>query len=100
MKSAFTAGLQEDRGGARRQGDPAEGPVRRRRALESCSCHAPGVVHDLGLSLDDEWNLDGHRQAAALGRVALVGHSIAGDELTGFAAAYPDRVTALADGLH
>ena len=30
-----------------------------------------------------------------LGRVALVGHSIAGDELTGFAAAYPDRVSAL-----
>ena len=30
-----------------------------------------------------------------LTRVALVGHSIAGDELTGFAAAYPDRVSAL-----
>lgn len=30
-----------------------------------------------------------------LPRVALVGHSIAGDELTGFAAAYPDRVSAL-----
>src|SRR6185436_1064315 len=30
-----------------------------------------------------------------LGRVALVGHSIAGDELTGFAAAYPERVSAL-----
>ena len=30
-----------------------------------------------------------------LERVALVGHSIAGDELTGFAAAYPDRVSAL-----
>jgi pimeloyl-ACP methyl ester carboxylesterase len=30
-----------------------------------------------------------------LHRVALVGHSIAGDELTGFAAAYPDRVIAL-----
>jgi len=28
-------------------------------------------------------------------QVALVGHSIAGDELTGFAAAYPDRVSAL-----
>lgn len=30
-----------------------------------------------------------------LGRVALVGHSIAGDELTGLAAARPDRVSAL-----
>ncbi len=30
-----------------------------------------------------------------LPRVALVGHSIAGDELTAFADAYPDRVTAL-----
>jgi len=30
-----------------------------------------------------------------LSRVALVGHSIAGDELTAFAAAYPDRVSAL-----
>ena len=30
-----------------------------------------------------------------LERVALVGHSIAGDELTGFAAAHPDRVTHL-----
>ena len=30
-----------------------------------------------------------------LDRVALVGHSIAGDELTGFAAAYPGRVSAL-----
>lgn len=30
-----------------------------------------------------------------LERVALVGHSIAGDELTGFAAAYPERVAGL-----
>lgn len=30
-----------------------------------------------------------------LARVALVGHSMAGDELTAFAAAYPDRVTRL-----
>jgi len=30
-----------------------------------------------------------------LPRVALAGHSIAGDELTAFAGAYPDRVTAL-----
>lgn len=30
-----------------------------------------------------------------LGRVSLVGHSIAGDELTGFAAAYPERVSVL-----
>ncbi len=30
-----------------------------------------------------------------LPRVALVGHSIAGDELTAFAAAFPDRVTRL-----
>lgn len=30
-----------------------------------------------------------------LGRVSLVGHSIAGDELTGLAATYPDRVASL-----
>jgi non-heme chloroperoxidase len=30
-----------------------------------------------------------------LDRVALIGHSMAGDELTAFAAAYPDRVTRL-----
>jgi non-heme chloroperoxidase len=42
-------------------------------------------VRDLGDVLD----------SLRLSRVSLVGHSISGDELTGFAATYPDRVVSL-----
>ena len=52
----------------------------------------PPSGYDLGSRVAD---LRAVLDSLQLQRVALVGHSIAGDELTGFAAAYPDRVSAL-----
>lgn len=61
-----------------------------RRGYGASSQTATG--YDIATRLaDDRAILDSLR----LDRVALVGHSMAGDELTAFAAAYPERVTRL-----
>lgn len=61
-----------------------------RRGYGASSQSAAG--YDIATRLaDDRAVLDSLR----LEKVALIGHSMAGDELTGFAAAYPDRVTRL-----
>ena len=61
-----------------------------RRGYGASSQTATG--YDLATRLaDDRAVLD----SLQLDRVALIGHSMAGDELTAFAAAYPERVTRL-----
>jgi len=52
----------------------------------------PPSGYDLATRLTD---LAAVLDSLRLARVALVGHSIAGDELTGFAAAHPERVSRL-----
>jgi pimeloyl-ACP methyl ester carboxylesterase len=52
----------------------------------------PGSGYDLKSRVTD---LRAVFDSLGLSRVTLVGHSIAGDELTGFAGAYPERVSGL-----
>jgi len=52
----------------------------------------PPAGYDLATRMTD---LRAVLDSLALSRVALVGHSIAGDELTAFAGRFPERVTAL-----
>lgn len=61
-----------------------------RRGFGESDCPATG--YDVSTRVED---LRGFLDALRINRVILAGHSIAGDELTGFAATYPERVEKL-----